>query len=69
MLLHDQLLAGFVEPGARSSLIFRYGRVGNRLVLLNMDPSERAARGFTADQLRSVGSVANCDGARFLAAG
>jgi hypothetical protein len=57
MLLHDQLLAGFVEPGARSNLIFRYGRVGNRLVLLSMDSSQRAARGFTAEEFDNVGPL------------
>jgi hypothetical protein len=36
ILLHNQLMAGFVEPGARSYLVFRYGRVGNRLLLINM---------------------------------
>ncbi|WP_428938316.1 FtsX-like permease family protein [Fontivita pretiosa] len=36
--IHNQLLAGFIEPGSRVYLPIRYGRVGNRLLLLNMPP-------------------------------
>jgi hypothetical protein len=32
----NQLMAGFVEPGSLTSLLFRYGRVGNRLILVDM---------------------------------
>lgn len=45
-LIFRQMLSGFVEPDVRSFMLFRYGRVGNRLVLLNMD--ERPARGAAA---------------------
>ncbi len=40
MLLANQTMAGFVEPGTAIDLLFRYGRVGNRLALLNMSPAE-----------------------------
>ncbi|MEO6436816.1 MAG: hypothetical protein ABIP55_13790, partial [Tepidisphaeraceae bacterium] len=36
LLMANQMLAGFVEPGTPLHLLIRYGRVGNRLVLLNM---------------------------------
>lgn len=64
MVLSNQLLAGFVEPGSRTQLVLRYGRVGNRLLLLNIaaPTSGQAARadgrgqglGFTAGQLDSL---------------
>src|SRR5207249_8902610 len=38
-VVHNQMMAGFVEPGSRTSLLFRYGRVGNRLILVNMNSS------------------------------
>lgn len=69
-LIYRQMLAGFVEPEVRSFMLFRYGRVGNRLVLLNMDtePSKgasaaggdaavSAARGFDRTQLQSIGAL------------
>ncbi|HWP40279.1 MAG TPA: hypothetical protein VNL70_05090, partial [Tepidisphaeraceae bacterium] len=37
--IHNQLMAGFIEPGSRVYLPIRYGRVGNRLLLLNMPAS------------------------------
>ena len=62
MLLFRQVLAGFVEPGTSLSLLFRYGRIGNRLVLLNMPEaasgSRRAAEGFTVEQLLALGPLA-----------
>ncbi len=42
MLVQRQILAGFLEPGSSAYLLFRYGRVGNRLVLLNMPRDYRA---------------------------
>ena len=33
--LHDRLFAGFLEPGTRAAYAFRYGRIGNRLLMLN----------------------------------
>lgn len=70
MLLFRQVLAGFVEPGTSLSLLFRYGRIGNRLVLLNMpEPSAGAAapvaaakrgvaEGYTVRDLLSLGPLA-----------
>jgi hypothetical protein len=52
MCLDNQMLMGLVEPGARSILAFRYGRVGNRVLLLN-----ESASGFSANQLRSLGPI------------
>ena len=46
--LHDGILAGFVEPGTRSYFLFRYGRVGNRLILLNVPGSEDDTPGSSA---------------------
>ena len=43
MMMADQMLAGFVEPGTPLHLLIRYGRVGNRLVLLNMGDERRDA--------------------------
>lgn len=69
-LIFRQMLSMFVEPDVRSFLLLRYGRVGNRLVLLNMDerPSRgaqaaggdaavSAARGFDRHQLREIGPL------------
>jgi cell division protein FtsX len=70
-ILHNKMMAGFIEPGARVLMLFRYGRVGNRLVLLNMlTPAEAAAqaaaqrgssnpgaRGFTIQELRNIGPL------------
>jgi len=36
IMLADQMAAGQLEPGSRVDLLFRYGRIGNRIVLLNM---------------------------------
>jgi len=69
MIIFDRLLAGFVEPGSANYLLFRYGRVGNRLVLLNMAeprPGGAAmlrkelredARGYTVRQLETIGPL------------
>ncbi len=61
-VLQRQLMAGYVEPGTPLYLLLRYGRVGNRLVLVNMperpeaDASvESAGRGYTPEQLDHLG--------------
>lgn len=69
-ILHNRLMAAFIEPNARVMMLFRYGRVGNRLTLLNMITPEEArqrreagtakassnpgAQGFTIDELRNL---------------
>src|SRR5262249_12374745 len=58
-VVNNQMMAGFVEPGSRSSLLFRYGRVGNRLILVNMPADARSpAHGFTTPQINSLGPLA-----------
>lgn len=56
VLVHNQLLAGFLEPGSRAYLAIRYGRVGNRLLLLNMpDEAElHASGGARSERLRAA---------------
>jgi hypothetical protein len=65
-LVQRQLMAGYVEPGTPLFLLLRYGRVGNRLVLVNMPPpteadvadsasAESLGRGFTPEQLDRPG--------------
>ncbi len=65
MLLRDQMLAGFVEPDVTSALVFRYGRIGNRLLLLNIDDTVKGAtstadlsKGFTPKQIDDIGPLA-----------
>ncbi len=62
--LSRQFMAGFVEPDMRAYLLFRYGRVGNRLVLLNMEENDgkrkdviSLADGFSIDQLNNLGPL------------
>jgi ABC-type lipoprotein release transport system permease subunit len=63
--LHDRTLAAFVDPSSKNYLLFRYGQIGNRLVLLNMPDDiktadERAAKlgqGFTVDELQNLGPL------------
>lgn len=63
MMIHREAMAGFIEPDMLSLLIFRYGRVGNRLLLLNVDPQRagkgpsEGARGFTLGQLNDLGPL------------
>jgi ABC-type lipoprotein release transport system permease subunit len=57
-VVHNQMMAGFVEPGSLNSLLFRYGRVGNRLILINMGPGAAKARGYTVGQLDKPGPLA-----------
>ncbi|HEV7300123.1 MAG TPA: FtsX-like permease family protein [Tepidisphaeraceae bacterium] len=62
-LIRDQMLAGFTEPSLRALLLFRYGRVGNRLMLLNIDLSAQTqgvgegAVGYTVQQLNDLGAL------------
>jgi len=62
-LIRDQMLAGFVEPSLRAMLLFRYGRVGNRLMLLNIDPTAmgsgvgEGALGYTVPELNDLGPL------------
>jgi len=71
LMLRDQMMAGFVEPDMTSALVFRYGRIGNRLLLLNLDdpnaasvgPStgsddEKLPRGYTPEQMGDLGPLA-----------
>ncbi len=66
ILISHQLMAGFVEPGSKLYLLFRYGRVGNRLILVNMKkPTEsqvsssasadELGQGFNISQLNHIG--------------
>jgi ABC-type lipoprotein release transport system permease subunit len=66
MLIQNQLMAGYVEPDSKLYLLFRYGRVGNRLILINMmkaSPQQLLAsagadelgHGFSTDQLNHIG--------------
>ncbi|MDB5324805.1 MAG: putative rane protein [Phycisphaerales bacterium] len=68
-LVLNQMLAAQLEPGSRAYLLFRYGRIGNRVVLLNMPEPGQVARtndgtkvkgdgyGFTVDQLDALGPL------------
>jgi ABC-type lipoprotein release transport system permease subunit len=59
MMMAHQMLAGFLEPGTPSHLLVRYGRVGNRLVLLNMSAGDDGtARGYTPRELSDLGPLA-----------
>jgi hypothetical protein len=79
--LADTIFAAFVEPGARSYLLFRYGRIGNRLVLLNMPRDEatiadlppgideararKLGQGLSIDRLRHLGPLSLATAADF----
>lgn len=62
-MVRDAMMAGFVEPSMRALLLFRYGRVGNRLMLLNVDLSNQSgavgegATGYTVDELNDLGAL------------
>ena len=68
MMLGDEMLAGFVEPGTRSDLLIRYGRIGNRLVLLNSQQNGDA-KGYTAQELNRSGPLSLATSGDFLSAG
>ena len=71
--VHGQMMAGELEPGSRAYLLFRYGRIGNRLVLLNVPTGDEKAadeaarlrggvtaegQGYTIAQLNNLGPLA-----------
>ena len=66
LLLKRRLMAGFVEPNTPLNLLLRYGRVGNRLILVDMPEAlpagvtsaESAGRGYTPEQLDHLGLTA-----------
>ena len=71
VITERQMTACFVEPDFLAYLAFRYGRIGNRLILLNMsDPAtvagvtsaqdavRLAGRGYSVEQLRRIGPLA-----------
>ena len=66
LLIQKQLMAGYVEPDSKMYLLFRYGRVGNRLILVNMPKltpailsssvgADELGRGFDVRQLNHLG--------------
>jgi hypothetical protein len=60
-LLFNQVMAGFAEPGSRLLMLFRYGRIGNRLVLLNVGEKAGAddkPPGYTIQELNDLGPLA-----------
>jgi ABC-type lipoprotein release transport system permease subunit len=52
--MDDQMMAGFVEPGMPMDLLIRYGRVGNRVILIN----GADGRGFTPRELNNLDPLA-----------
>ncbi len=71
VLIAQRMMTAFVESDLSAYLVFRYGRVGNRLLLLNvadiasMKPSQwrgkdvnQLAKGFRVEQLRDLGALA-----------
>ncbi len=62
MWLSDQMLAGFVEPAAATDLLIRFGKIGNRLILLNMSVPSASARseprGYLPIELNHLGPLA-----------
>ncbi len=70
VMLGQQLMAGFFEPDMSVYLLFRYGRIGNRLMLLNMQDWRQVsdkgvaarevknlAEGLTLEQMRNIGPL------------
>jgi len=65
MWLGNQMLAGFVEPGTPLYLLIRYGRIGNRIILIDMPDSQdmphKSVRGdgigYTAQQFNNLGPI------------
>jgi ABC-type lipoprotein release transport system permease subunit len=69
VLIQQQLMAGFVEASSKVFILLRYGRVGNRLILVNMPKptgaevgesagADELAQGFTPGQLNRIGLLA-----------
>jgi hypothetical protein len=56
MWLGDAMLAGFAEPGTPLDLLIRYGRVGNRLILINAHepPRGKDGAGYTPRELHGL---------------
>ncbi|HEX3355374.1 MAG TPA: hypothetical protein VHS31_00230, partial [Tepidisphaeraceae bacterium] len=63
MMLDRQMLSGFVEPGMPVYLLIRYGRIGNRIALLNVRDESSGSHeslremGFTAKELNQIGPL------------
>ncbi len=64
MMLDREMLSGFVEPGMPMYLLIRYGRIGNRIALLNMregsggfGAESRDEMGYTAKELNQIGPL------------
>jgi len=62
-VISNQMMAGFAEPGSTLCLVFRYGQVGNRLMLLNMPeltsahpqvPASDRGAGFDLNQISKL---------------
>jgi len=60
-------MAGALEPGSRAYLLFRYGRIGNRIVLLNMPEDQTPEKrvgvrgegdGYAVEELSNLGPLA-----------
>ena len=67
VMVQREIMAGFFEPDMKAFLLFRYGRVGNRLVLLNtgktveeamkLKDADVPARGFRIPELSHLGPL------------
>ncbi len=66
-MLGGQMMAGALEPGSRAYLLFRYGRIGNRIVLLNMPEDQTPEKrvgvrgegdGYAVEELSNLGPLA-----------
>ncbi|MBC7782483.1 MAG: ABC transporter permease [Burkholderiales bacterium] len=65
--LYNQMMAGALEPGSRAYLLFRYGRIGNRIALLNMPEANKPRQqegargegdGYLVKELSRLGPIA-----------
>ena len=76
VMVQRQVMAGFFEPDSRLFLLFRYGRVGNRLLLLNTGKSmaeamqrgnsEIPATGYRVPELNALGPLSMVTSRDFL---
>ncbi len=70
LMVKSQMMTMFVEPASSSYLVFRYGRIGNRLLLINMPDARdvkvesstaggkvEAGRGFSVSHLNNLGPL------------
>ncbi len=64
--LINQMMSGALEPSSRAMLLLRYGRIGNRIALLNMGipgidndvrTSKGEGKGYTISQLNDLGPL------------